>query len=121
MIKIPDTLQEIFDIVSIHLMKQYETSFLKGKTCAYRGDRGLKCAAGILIPNNEYKPEFEKKTWHTLTAEGFVENKFSDEIRQLQIIHDFECCRNWCYKLTEFAKKHNLQVNFSEPNEPIEV
>jgi hypothetical protein len=73
------------------------------------------CAAGILIPDNEYKPEFEKKTWRNLTQDGIVENKFSDEIRQLQMIHDNSSPRIWYDRLIKFAYEHNLKINFKKP------
>jgi len=47
MIKLPETLQEIFDIVSKHLLKQNEKSKSPympelGLNCAYRGENGWK-------------------------------------------------------------------------------
>jgi len=113
MIKIEGTLQEIFDKIAIHLIKQNKQSYCdKTSNCAYRGDNGLMCAAGILIPDDEYKPEFERQTWHNLTKEGIVENKFSSEIRKLQIIHDNSHHSIWYDELIKFAKNHNLQINF---------
>lgn len=114
MIKIPDTLQEIFDKVAIHLIKQNKRSELNG-SCAYRGENGLMCAAGILIPDEEYKPKFEKQTWRNLTLTGEVENKFSNEIRRLQIIHDDTYYKNWYDSLVRFAQEYKLQVNFEKP------
>lgn len=61
------TNQEAFDKVVQHLKTQKEQSFgpftnQYGNTqhsCLYRGPDGLKCAVGALIPDEEYKPEFE--------------------------------------------------------------
>ena len=121
MITIPDTLQEIFDKIATHLLTQNKKSYLNGWFCAYRGDNGLKCAAGILIPDDEYKPEMEKKRWSVLIDEILVENKFANEISLLQSIHDNRSVTKWYDELINFAQKHNLQVNFEKPNEPIEV
>lgn len=58
MIKIPDTLQELFNIVSLHLLNQGQKSAHE-TLCMYRGPNGMKCAAGVLIPDNEYNPSME--------------------------------------------------------------
>jgi hypothetical protein len=42
------TAQEVFDQVATHLLTQRQRSTTKGN-CAYRGDDGLKCAAGCLL------------------------------------------------------------------------
>lgn len=119
MIKVPNTLQEVFNIVSTHLLTQGQMS-LDDSMCMYRSPNGMKCAAGALIPDNEYKPEFEKKLWDTLVHSRFVENKFVEEIKELQIIHDDgnvdpeQCVSFWRRKLIEFAKKYNLTHNIQE-------
>lgn len=117
MIRIPNTLQEIFNIVSKHLLNQRQKSILNS-FCAYRGENGLKCAAGILIPDDEYKPEFEQNRWHVLVSENLVQNKFSQEIAELQEIHDYapkndpeQCVIQWKVKLVEFAKLYELTHN----------
>lgn len=116
MIQIPNTLQEIFNIVSLHLLTQIKrsTKHLKNSwfsACAYRGENGLKCAAGVLIPDNEYQPEMECKFWDELVKENYVENKFVVEIAELQFIHDSNSEETTDYLKTElikFAKLHNL-------------
>lgn len=54
------TAQQVFTQVATHLLTQKERSFViddRGEElCAYRGDNGLKCAAGCLISNDEYNP-----------------------------------------------------------------
>lgn len=50
------TLQEVFDIVSVHLMKQGRRSELLDESgeqieaCAYHGSDGAMCAVGCLLP-----------------------------------------------------------------------
>ena len=60
MIELPDTLQEVFNIVATHLMRQNCKS-KDGNSCRYRHD-GLLCAAGALIPADQYQSDFEKLT-----------------------------------------------------------
>lgn len=116
MITIPDTLQEVFDIVSKHLLTQGQKS-VELSMCQYRNSEGLKCAAGALIPDDQYEERFETNLWGDLVEKGIVENKFVDEIDQLQTIHDFgpsdpeECILQWKKKLIAFAKKYNLTHN----------
>lgn len=123
MIKIPDTLQEVFDRVSKHLLKQKVKSVIKGQikdTCLYRSPDGLKCAAGILIPDEEYTKEMDVHgDWLILVENELVENKFADEIAVLQEIHDYgvsgednTCYDDWKNKLTEFAQNNDLICNF---------
>lgn len=57
------TRQEIFNQVAEHLMTQGAQSVIRSKNleriCAYRGDGGLKCAIGCLIPDDYYSPDME--------------------------------------------------------------
>ena len=62
------TKQEIYDIVINHLRAQGAKSLItkldeEGNLipdlCAYRGDGGMKCAAGILIPDDVYSEKME--------------------------------------------------------------
>lgn len=124
MIKIPDTFQEVFDIVSKHLLKQKVKSAAKihpvKNMCKYRGPNGLKCAAGILIPDEEYTQDMDVHgDWLILVRKELVENKFGDEITDLQEIHDFgvlgednTCYDDWKNKLTKFAQDNDLICNF---------
>ena len=52
------TKQEIFDTVVTHLRAQGIRS-MRGCTCVYRGPEGRKCAIGALIPDEDFKPEWE--------------------------------------------------------------
>lgn len=70
--------------------------------CAYRGNNGKKCAAGLLIPDEKYEPEFETcgcyltprtsggKRDNTLKIQIILEEQGYDPkiIQQFQILHD---------------------------------
>ncbi|MDX1964335.1 MAG: hypothetical protein SFX18_14375 [Pirellulales bacterium] len=80
------TKQETFDIVYRHLLTQGQKSISRvvgsenfGK-CAYRGADGAKCAAGVLIPDEAYKPSYEG---HSVAV-------LSDVFEQLG--HDLKLC-----------------------------
>lgn len=52
--------QEIFDYVTPLLFAQGQRSMLEGgTTCAYRGEHGMRCAVGFLIPDDRYIPALE--------------------------------------------------------------
>lgn len=111
MIRLPDTLQEVFDIVSKHLLNQRKRSVDGYGSCSYRGIDGMKCAAGILIPDDQYDIEFERKPWISLVSLRMVEDKFRQEIFTLQCLHDANLVENWEEGLKEFAINHNLEFN----------
>jgi hypothetical protein len=53
------TNQEAFNKVVIGLRAQGRPSINPNSVCMYRNSEGLKCAVGILIPDEEYRPEFD--------------------------------------------------------------
>lgn len=116
MITIPDSKQEIFDIISNHLLTQMKRCDVPGpkgvNLCKYLNPNGLKCAAGILIPNDQYNPEFEGKSWDTLVNEKYVEDKHQFLIYELQGIHDWTKPEDWKIKLIQFAKQYKLTPSF---------
>jgi len=92
-------LQLIYDTVTNHLLTQKSRSILGsgyGDTniCAYRGKDNLKCAVGILIPDEIYTPQMEGKGLRELIDEfNSIDNLFPTQDEQsllsmLQIIHD---------------------------------
>jgi hypothetical protein len=88
------TQQQIYDTVVAGLAEQGFKQSRKllssapgvSTTCAYRGDNGLKCAAGHIIPDSEYKPGMEGAIAASL--DFFKENvsqatlKFIDSLQQ---------------------------------------
>lgn len=106
------TKQEVFDYVANHLLTQGKKSLLDTGVCAYRGLDGMKCAAGVLMSDEEYQPYFEINTWTQLEKKL---NKFpvihADLIRSLQLVHDGMQPENWVNGLKELAQKHKLNYN----------
>jgi hypothetical protein len=92
------TRQEIFETVSRHLFEQGKPSmsiFGSGeKLCAYRGEGGVKCAAGVLIPDNRYSFRMEQNAIGNFSDETFaryfpeVELTDRDLLTALQDVHD---------------------------------
>ena len=57
--KIEDTIMQMFDQASEHLLKQNEKSIDEFGECTYRGMGGTKCAIGALISDQYYSPDFK--------------------------------------------------------------
>ena len=73
----PMTKQEVFDKVATHLLTQNKRS-LEDTSCVYRAKDGSMCAAGCLIPDEEYTPALEG--WQiTACYESFDENVYGFE------------------------------------------
>lgn len=53
--------QEAFDKVVVHLKNQKWQRAFENDYCAYRTECGLMCAVGVLIPDDQYHPYFEKE------------------------------------------------------------
>ena len=53
------TAQELFNEVVSHLRKQKKQSLSQHGYCMYRGEDGLKCAIGHLIPDERYHNDME--------------------------------------------------------------
>ena len=108
------TNQELFTRVKNHLLKQRAKSIDYTGSCMYRGENGLKCALGCLIPEKKYKLEFE--------GEGPSKDSGNDAIRKacglrknqidlaisLQCIHDNVMIDNWKSNLKDFARYNKL-------------
>ena len=115
------SLQTIFDKVALHLIKQKAKAIKAGGSedplCAYRGDDGLKCAVGALIPDDKYRPYFEGSSlcYHTpntalARAAGLRTDLQLKLAADLQTVHD-ECePEEWTYLLAKTAKHWNLNT-----------
>lgn len=85
------TAQEVFDQVVVHLITQGVQSLDRNDfSCVYRNPTGLKCAAGCLIADSEYKSILENKPWNILADNNEVPTTHQYLIRRLQSVHD-----NW--------------------------
>jgi len=107
------TAQEVFDQVAKHLLQQGQESMLNG-CCKYHltADDGteLQCAAGCLIADDEYNPEWESMVWHRLVTQGSVPAVHSELIDELQSIHDSVNPYFWQGQLLRVAMDYNLSV-----------
>ena len=102
------SLMAIFNESKNHLLSQMKKSVAKihsDPTCAYHGPNGLKCAAGIFIPDSNYSPKFEGNGWADWRISDGLDHKKIKLIKQLQMIHDSERPSRWKGKLNVLEKK----------------
>ena len=118
MIDIPYDEQLVFDTVAEHLLKQGKRcvgDIIHANSCMYRNNEGLKCAAGCLIPDDQYTPYIEGKSWNRLVRENKVSYNCCILICDLQNIHDVDDPKYWLSKLHEIAKNKNLDTSKLPP------
>lgn len=104
--------QEVLDAVVAHLLTQNEKSYGGDGWCAYRGEKGLKCAAGIFIPDDIYNDvEMEKHPWQVLISIKGIPRRHHKLVAQCQVIHDNDKVDEWKEALKELAKTRGLKFN----------
>lgn len=122
--------QEIFNVVSAHLLKQAckATDDDDGDgSCLYRAPYGRACAVGCLIPDSLYSPSMEgpalksgevggtpysekrkvAQVWTALATIGVTQDSKA-LLYRLQLVHDFMCDYNWENQLHEVADDFGL-------------
>lgn len=110
------TPQEIFDKVARHLLTQNAKSVVLDadgeELCRYRGDGGMKCAAGALIEDTEYDPRMEGYVWRPSNSEvlGSVMERVGhpELVGELQGVHDGWEVWFWPKELRRVAANHGL-------------
>jgi hypothetical protein len=116
------TAQEVFDQIATHLLTQKARSIearsnLEKDVCAYRGNGGLKCAAGCLISDEEAEllkladEKINTLPWSCLITRGVATDKHYSLISALQAIHDHEHFvpeEDWVFELKKLAEQRKL-------------
>ena len=86
------TTEEVAEAVKNHLLQQDAKSMEDG-ICAYKGDNGLCCAAGIFMQDHEQI--MEGLPWHVVVGDYNQGNRHVDLIADLQIVHDITPVEEW--------------------------
>lgn len=103
--------QEAFNKMVQHLRAQKVKSLASDGTCLYRGPNGLKCAVGALIPDEEYRTQFED-----VIASTVVQNCPSLQgidkglLNKMQNAHDNVRVQFWEDEFKEIAEEFDLYV-----------
>lgn len=112
---LPETAQEVFDIVARHLLTQNAKSIESDKPyCLYRSSDGKKCAAGCLIPDAHYNPRMENISWRELVCDYSFPHNHSNLIHRLQEIHDHRQTSEWKKQLKSLADDYELDSGVLE-------
>lgn len=102
--------QEVFDYVVNHLLTQNKQARLADDSdCAYRTEDGLKCAVGCLIPDDLYKPEFERRSYRALIVSEQFDPTHQELISRLQMLHDDNQPGTWKENLSCLASSLGLE------------
>jgi hypothetical protein len=106
------TAQEIFDEVSVHLIKQNAKSHTPGTGCVYLDPvTGNRCAAGCLIKPGDHGPEHLVAPWEELVRDHTEYMSVHDQlIEDLQDIHDTTHPTEWPKELRKVASSRELET-----------
>lgn len=102
------TEQEVFDQAAHHLLTQKESCTGIDGSCMYRY-KGLKCAGGCFIADDEYNPNMEGEGWFGLIGQNIAPDEHDNLINSLQSLHDSESTENWEQELETLAKAFSLK------------
>ncbi len=109
------TSQEIFDTVARHLATQGCRALTTSGACRYRTEDGLKCAVGVLIKDEYYRPEFENRPATDNDVLAAVTLSVGDGIdanllQALQYVHDGDLSQ-WQQNLCDTAERRGLDAS----------
>lgn len=108
--------QEVFDQSIGNLLKQNKRSENRDfGGCLYSSKvegEVLKCAAGWLISDEEYNPEFEGNTWARLVKLYNISDNHISLIESLQYIHDDYMPEVWYDHFKDLAEDFELEWRF---------
>lgn len=116
------TAQEIFDKVVTHLLTQRERSVIMNDdgyvSCAYKNDKGLKCAVGCLIKDEHYTGAIEGFSCEDMNVrdslfKSGVGPYYLKMLNALQAIHDGCSVSNWEQELKVAASIYGVKWNWS--------
>lgn len=113
------TLQEVFDVVATHLLTQNKKAqHEETGECMYRTCDGLRCAVGVLIPDELYDPNMEWTGVVTVTERAtktpmqsrlvVAYEPYLELLTSLQTIHDRSLPSEWPGALSNLAKEYRL-------------
>ena len=109
------TAQEVLNAVVEHAIAQpmkSECSDGTTTTCMYRAPSGLKCFAGIFIPDAVFHEPMENIAWGDLVSEyPSIPDAHCRLIGRLQTIHDANHVQSWPKALLNVADQLDLEIS----------
>lgn len=112
------TKQQIFNRAARHLLTQNKRCVDNEGNCQYRYS-GLKCAAGVLIPDHKYCKEMEGASWTFANAKPSLKKIVQQVghkrfVVELQLVHDRNTPDKWAGILVCVGEHHNLDTTVVE-------
>lgn len=116
------THQQLFDYITAFLLRQGRRSANEDGICAYRGEAGLMCAVGCIIPDELYSEDLEDKNVRAILY-GTVplstgQERFFMKLRpflnllwDLQEVHDSSSFLRWKEEFSRIAANHGLEFH----------
>ena len=106
--------QEAFNVMVKHLRDQGALSTSEGGGCAYRGQKGLKCAIGVLIKDEFYDKGIEGSCSSSVFLEALEKSGWVDVqnsmLHSTQLVHDLQDIHYWEIGFSKVADKYGLTV-----------
>jgi hypothetical protein len=108
------TINDVFDKVVEHMLKQNQRAVDKDNRCMYKTEDGLKCAVGCLINDTNYSTTLEHQSIRSIEAAlklSGVPVESSRVLRlleDLQEVHDHTDPNMWYFALKGVAQQHDL-------------
>lgn len=106
--------QEIFTLVCNHAFAQNHRAVGPDGHCMFRTPDNSRCFQGALIPDDQYRPEFEGAGLANLIAVRFSGSNATESdlpfLRELMQIHDKYAVQHWPVLLHHFAVRHRLTI-----------
>lgn len=113
------TIQELFDISAVGMLKQNKRSVNEHDECQYHHTNGNRCAIGFIIPDNRYTEDIEDnnvdsaQVWFVLhQSQVDVQDENTMEfLKELQRVHDRTDVVDWPNELLCIAESFKLNHN----------
>ena len=105
--------QQVFDEVWRHFVVDKNPLSHAGNHCLYRGPDGAKCAIGLFIPDDKYKPEYDKPVSETCGYDRVIEI-----INEVEVELLLQCDRGFVRNL---QKSHDTAATRSSRTIPTEL
>ncbi len=108
------TKQQIFDKVSVYLIRQNKICE-NDDGCLYHGNDGLRCAIGCLIPKRYYNISMEEENvdnlfkFHKKAMIGCkLSSRYKGLLNELQMVHDDRMVMEWREELGKVARNFKV-------------
>jgi hypothetical protein len=111
-------MNEVFNKVSAHLLKQNAKSVAFDNACMYKSWLGLSCAVGCLIDDEHYNSEFEEEGCdNPLVVDALAKSGVDVTGNTIGLLHSLQTCHDdyevheWEAELMRIARWYDVTPN----------